>query len=111
MLATVTGKTIDNVPSVKKVQFRSQYARTNFPSIINRLIKYFGLTISNIINAIDPDVIVLGGGVLNIPILYDAGVEEVRKNVLVDWSKTPILKADLCDSAGVFGAAYLYNGQ
>lgn len=74
---------------------------------IERLVKYFGLTISNIINTIDPDVIVLGGGVSNIPILYNEGIEEVRKNVFGSWSQTPILKADLGDSAGVFGAAYL----
>jgi fructokinase len=78
---------------------------------IDRLVKYFGLAISNIINTIDPDVIVLGGGVSNIPILYDEGIEEVRKNIFGDWSQTPILKADLGDSAGVFGAAYLVDPQ
>jgi fructokinase len=74
---------------------------------IDRLVKYFGLAISNIVNTIDPDVIVLGGGVSNIPILYNEGIHEVRKNVFGDWIQTPILKADLGDSAGVFGAAYL----
>jgi fructokinase len=78
---------------------------------IDRLITYFGLAISNIINTIDPDVIVLGGGVSNIPILYDEGIKEVRKNVFGDWSQTPIIKADLGDSAGVFGAAYLADAH
>lgn len=78
---------------------------------IHRLVKYFGLAISNVINTIDPDVIVLGGGVSNIPVLYDEGIEEVRKNVFVDWSQTPIIKADLGDSAGVFGAAYLSDAR
>jgi fructokinase len=78
---------------------------------IDRLIKYFGLAISNIINTIDPDVIVLGGGVSNIPVLYEEGIEEVRKNVFGNWSQTPIIKADLGDSAGVFGAAYLGDAR
>jgi fructokinase len=78
---------------------------------IDRLITYFGLAISNIINTIDPDVIVLSGGVSNIPILYEEGIMEVRKNVFGDWSQTPILKADLGDSAGVFGAAYLADAH
>jgi fructokinase len=78
---------------------------------IDRLVKYFGLAISNIINTIDPDVIVLGGGVSNVPILYDEGIREVRKNIFGEWIQTPILKAYLGDSAGVFGAAYLGDAR
>lgn len=74
---------------------------------ITRLIHYFGLGISNIINILDPDVIVLGGGLSNLDILYNDGVEEVKKYVFNPRLNTPIIPPKLGDSAGVFGAALL----
>ncbi len=76
---------------------------------VNRLIEMFGLAISNVINILDPDVIVLGGGVGNIDLLYTAGVEAVKKHVFNPYLHTKILKPALGDSAGVFGAAMLVD--
>jgi predicted NBD/HSP70 family sugar kinase len=78
-------------------------------STINRLIHMFGLAISVVINIIDPDVIVLGGGVGNIDLLYTKGVEEVKKYVFNNRLDTIFLKPKLGDSAGVFGAAMLVS--
>ena len=75
--------------------------------MINRLIHFFGKGIANVINILDPDVIVLGGGVGNIDLLYTAGVEEARKFVFNTRMDTVFLKPSLGDSAGVFGAAFL----
>lgn len=74
---------------------------------IERLIHYFGLGLSNIVNVLDPDVIVLGGGVSNLEVLYHEGIESVKKHVFNTSFDTPILKPKLGDSAGVFGAALL----
>ncbi|WP_456460013.1 ROK family protein [Reichenbachiella sp.] len=74
---------------------------------IDRLVKYFGIGLSSIINTIDPDVIVIGGGVGNIDLLYSKGIEEVKKHVFNPDCATQILKPKLGDSAGVFGAAFL----
>jgi predicted NBD/HSP70 family sugar kinase len=74
---------------------------------INRLYEFFGKGIAQVINILDPDAIVLGGGLGNIPSLYTKGVEEVKKYVFNDSLKTPFLKPALGDSAGVFGAAML----
>lgn len=73
----------------------------------NEFIENFGISVSNIINFLDPDVIVLGGGVSNIPILYDEGKDAVCKYVYSDYIDTPILKNQLGDSGGVYGAAML----
>jgi len=67
----------------------------------------FGIGLANVINILDPDVIVLGGGVSNIPFLYDEGKNTVYDRVLGHFTKTPILKNSLGDSAGVFGACLL----
>lgn len=74
---------------------------------MQRLIKFFGLGISSLINILDPDVIVIGGGVGNVDFLYDLGVYEVSKHVFNTSLATPIVKPILGDSAGVMGAALL----
>lgn len=74
---------------------------------LDRLIHFFGLGISSIINVLDPDVIVLGGGVGNVDELYTRGVEEAAKYVFNPRLDTKIVKPKLGDSAGVFGAAFL----
>jgi len=67
----------------------------------------FGIALANVIDILDPDVIVLGGGVSNIPFLYDQGKKAVYDKVFSDSIETPILKNSLGDSAGVFGACLL----
>jgi len=67
----------------------------------------FAIGIANVIDILDPDVIVLGGGVSNIPFLYDEGRDYVYDKVFSDLVETPILKNQLGDSAGVFGASLL----
>jgi len=67
----------------------------------------FGIGLANVIDILDPDVIVLGGGVSNIPFLYDQGKKTVYEKVFSDSVDTPILKNSLGDSAGVFGACMI----
>jgi fructokinase len=74
---------------------------------MKRLTTNFGKAISVIINIIDPDVIVIGGGVGNIDLIYSEGRAETAKYVFNLRLDTPIVKPKLGDSAGVFGAAYL----
>ncbi len=74
---------------------------------LDRLVHFFGLGISAVINILDPDIIVLGGGVGNIEILYTKGVEAAAKHTFNTRFDTRIVKPKLGDSAGVFGAAFL----
>ncbi|MDH3696340.1 MAG: ROK family protein [Nitrosopumilus sp.] len=67
----------------------------------------FGYGLANVIDILDPDVIVLGGGLSNIDFLYTEGKESVYSKVFSDLVDTPILKNKLGDSAGVFGACML----
>lgn len=69
----------------------------------------FGVSLANVIDILDPDAIVLGGGLSNIPFLYDEGKYSVYENVFSDIVETPILKNTLGDSAGVIGAALLVD--
>ncbi len=73
----------------------------------NEFLEDFGYALANVIDILDPDVVVLGGGLSNIGFLYDEGKSSVYQKVFSDYVDTPILKNKLGDSAGVFGAALL----
>ncbi|MCA9827147.1 MAG: ROK family protein [Nitrosopumilus sp.] len=73
----------------------------------DEFIENFGSGLANVIDIIDPDAIVLGGGLSNIDFLYTDGKESVYSKVFSDMVDTPILKNKLGDSAGVFGACLL----
>jgi fructokinase len=69
--------------------------------------RHFGRSLANLIDVLDPNVIVLGGGVSNFDALYTEGVAAVAKYVFSDCLETPIVKHQLGDSAGVIGAALI----
>jgi predicted NBD/HSP70 family sugar kinase len=79
----------------------------NATKTIHRLTHFFGKAISVVIDIVDPDVVVIGGGVGNVDYLYTDGVQSARKHVFNDYLETRFLKPELGDSAGVFGAAML----
>ena len=74
---------------------------------IHRLCLFFGKAVSVITNLLDPDVIVVGGGVGNMDVLYSEGLEDLGKFIFNNRVEVPLLKPCLGDSAGVFGAAAL----
>lgn len=65
--------------------------------------------LSTIVNLIDPDVIVLGGGMSNIEGLYVDLPKIISAYVFSDGFITPILRAQHGDSSGVRGAAWLWR--
>ncbi|GAX61462.1 N-acetylglucosamine kinase [Candidatus Scalindua japonica] len=87
----------------------NRYRENDYHSVrfMEHFFKRFGRALANLINVLDPDVIVIGGGVSNIDEIYTKGVEEVRKQVFSDSLETSILKNRLGDSAGVIGAALI----
>jgi len=73
----------------------------------NEFLDNFGIGLANVIDILDPDAIVIGGGLSNIDFLYSEGIKSVYQKVFSDVVDTPILKNSLGDSAGIFGAAML----
>lgn len=76
-------------------------------AFMNDLYGHFGRALANLINALDPSVVVLGGGVSNIDGIYSHGIAQVGAHCFTDHFTTPILKNQLGDSAGVLGAALI----
>lgn len=73
----------------------------------DRMIANFGLACSYIVNLLDPDAIVIGGGLGQIDELYQYGQAEILKHMFNTRCDTPLLRPLLGDSAGVIGAAML----
>ncbi len=65
--------------------------------------------LAGIINILDPDCIVLGGGLSNMGHLYDVLPELVAPHVFADDQRVTILPPKHNDDSGVRGAAWLWN--
>lgn len=74
---------------------------------MGRFFHYFSKGIANVINVLDPDVVVLGGGLGQIDELYTYAVPRVKDYLFNKRMDTKFLRPTLGDSAGVFGAAML----
>jgi fructokinase len=64
--------------------------------------------LAQIVNFLDPDVIVLGGGLSNMAHLYADVPPLLKRYVFSDVIETPVLRAKHGDSSGVRGAAWLW---
>jgi glucokinase len=72
--------------------------------------KYLGIGLSNIINIVDPDLVIIGGGISGAyPFFIKAAKKEIKKRVISSFSKkyVKIKKAALGEFAGAVGAAKL----
>jgi len=66
-------------------------------------------SLAYVVNILDPDVIVLGGGMSNVERLYDNVPERWRPHVFSDRIETRLVCNRHGDSSGVRGAAWLWN--
>lgn len=77
-------------------------------NIVKMFLERFGQALANVINILDPDAIVVGGGLSNIQRLYTEGWKQVRRFVFNDELRTVLLRNRHGDSSGVRGAAQLW---
>lgn len=82
-------------------------ARADARPTLDATVEVFGRALATVIDVLDPSVVVLGGGVSNLDLLYEQGPAAVARWVFDDDFRTPILRHRLGDSAGVLGAAML----
>ena len=90
-----------------EVVARAQAGEERARAVLDRYLDRFGRALANVISILDPDVVVLGGGLSNLSALYDRGRDAVARYVFNDELRTPIVPNRLGDSAGVIGAALL----
>ena len=75
---------------------------------LDRYISRLGRALAAMCNLLDPDVIVLGGGMSNVDALYERVPPVVAHYIFSDSFETPIVRAKHGDSSGVRGAAWLW---
>lgn len=78
---------------------------------LDRLVERLGRGLAGIVNVLDPDVIVLGGGLSNLEFLYAALPPVIARWAFTDSLDTPIRRAVHGDSSGVRGAAWLWRPE
>ncbi|MEQ4675733.1 fructokinase [Providencia vermicola] len=103
--AKFSGETKIGLDIVKLAQEGDKFAKIAMDNYLNRLAKALGQAI----NMLDPDVIVLGGGMSNVDSLYEELPKRIRSWVFGRECDTPIRKAVHGDSSGVRGAAWLFS--
>lgn len=89
----------------------AELAEKHDPGALATMVRYedrMARALAVIINVLDPDFVVLGGGVSNIARLYREVPLVLPKYVFSDKVTTPIVKAKYGDSSGVRGAAWLW---
>jgi fructokinase len=78
--------------------------REAFARYVDRL----GRGLAVICDIVDPDVIVLGGGMSNVAEIYPAVGPAIERHLFSDSFTTPVVAAAHGDSSGVRGAAWLW---
>ena len=75
---------------------------------MHRYVDRLARAISGVVNILDPDVIVFGGGLSHLDIIYDVLPKALGQYVFSDVCNTPCVKNKHGDSSGVRGAAWLW---
>ncbi|MEQ8228035.1 MAG: ROK family protein [Rhodospirillales bacterium] len=103
----VTGKTLSATEIAARAENGDKPATATLARYEHRLAR----ALATVINTLDPDVIVLGGGLSNLERLY-ANVPELWGSwVFSDTVATPLVRARHGDASGVRGAAWLWTAE
>ncbi|ECV9516083.1 fructokinase [Salmonella enterica subsp. enterica serovar Bareilly] len=100
----LSGKTLKGDEIIRLVDAQDAVAELAISRYELRLAK----ALSHVVNILDPDVIVLGGGMSNVERLYKTVPSLMKSFVFGGECETPVRKARHGDSSGVRGAAWLW---
>ena len=100
-----TGVTLTPETIVQRALDGEAAARASLERYAHRMAR----ALASVINLLDPDVVVLGGGMSNIESLYEMVPELWKPYVFSDAVATPVLRAVHGDASGVRGAAWLWS--
>jgi fructokinase len=99
----VTGESID----ASEIAARAEQGNAAAHATVERYARRMARGLAAIINVVDPDVIVLGGGLSNMAPLYERVPRLWMPYVFSDRIATTLVRAKFGDSSGVRGAAWL----
>ena len=97
-----------DAPNAKAVALRAEAGDPAAIAALDRHADRLARGLAVVVNVLDPDVIVLGGGVSNLPHLYERVPPLLERYAFSDALMTPVLRHKHGDSSGVRGAAWLW---
>jgi fructokinase len=104
---TVTGRT----RTAREIVSEFEAGERDAAAAIERFEDRLARGLAQVINILDPDVIVIGGGVSRVEHLYQALPKKLPQYVFGGEAATPVLQAKYGDSSGVRGAAWLWPNR
>jgi fructokinase len=93
------------VEIIRRMRAGDRLARLVWERYLDRLAR--GLSL--VVNALDPDILVMGGGMSNVDELYDELPPRLAGYIFSPVFYTPVVKARHGDASGVRGAAWLWR--
>jgi fructokinase len=99
----------DATPDAAAIAARAEAGEALADAIIRRFEDRLARGLATIINVLDPHVIVLGGGLSNLPRLYTSVPAQWARWIFSDRVDTRLVQAMHGDSSGVRGAAWLWT--
>jgi fructokinase len=99
-----TGQTLRAEEIIARMRAGDAAARQTFEVYLDRL----GRAVAHVVHILDPDVIVLGGGMSDIEEIYPELPSRIAPHVLAEAFLTPVRKNVHGASSGVRGAAWLW---
>jgi fructokinase len=93
--------------STREIVARAGAGESASLATLDRYVERLGRALATVINVLDPDVVVLGGGLSQLPDLAYRSQEAIRPHVFTDEVTTRVLQNEHGDSSGVRGAAWL----
>lgn len=101
--AAVTGTGL----TTREIVARAEAGDAQAAATLGRYTERLGRALAGVVNILDPDVIVLGGGMSNLPNLAARAQAAIAPNVFTDIPSLSVLRHVHGDSSGVRGAAWL----
>jgi fructokinase len=95
-------------PDAQTVISLARGGEADATAALDRYIDRLGRALATVVNLVDPDAIVLGGGMSNVAELYARVPDLTAGYIFSDVFETPIMAAAHGDSSGVRGAAWLW---
>lgn len=108
LYTSFTGKSVD----APEVQHLAKQGDKNALRVVKIMNETLGTGFATFINIFNPDIIVLGGGLAHVKMVWKGALPVVKKNVVYPiLSKTKIVKGKLGEKGPILGAALIAKGN